>query len=67
MCSVLVGNNIDVDRGGSREVEVEEGQSLAKDWSCPFFEFSRKDNHQKCFFELVSQCGSDCLVAWWRP
>mmetsp|Transcript_86868 Transcript_86868/g.106549 ORF Transcript_86868/g.106549 Transcript_86868/m.106549 type:complete len:196 (-) Transcript_86868:20-607(-) len=52
---VLVGNKCDlVDQ---RAVDSSEGQKLAKDWGCAFFEASAKDkiNNENCFYEVVRQ------------
>jgi len=52
---VLVGNKCDL--GPERQVPNEEGQKLANEWGCPFFETSakKKINHDECFFQLVRE------------
>ena len=36
---------------------TEQGEALAKEWGCPFFETSAKTkiNHEECFFQIVRQ------------
>ncbi|CAE7837216.1 K-RAS [Symbiodinium microadriaticum] len=52
---VLVGNKCDLE--STREVTKEQGQSLATEWGCPFFEASAKNkiNHEECFFQVVRE------------
>ena len=52
---VLVGNKCDLDE--ERQVETMEGENLAKEWNCPFFESSARHiiNVDEIFFELVRQ------------
>mmetsp|Transcript_86867 Transcript_86867/g.106548 ORF Transcript_86867/g.106548 Transcript_86867/m.106548 type:complete len:196 (-) Transcript_86867:127-714(-) len=52
---VLVGNKCDLE--DQRAVNLNEGQKLAKDWGCAFFEASAKDkiNNETCFYEVVRQ------------
>eukprot|EP00602_Paraphysomonas_sp_CaronLab_P007756 CAMPEP_0185026518 /NCGR_PEP_ID=MMETSP1103-20130426/10836_1 /TAXON_ID=36769 /ORGANISM="Paraphysomonas bandaiensis, Strain Caron Lab Isolate" /LENGTH=194 /DNA_ID=CAMNT_0027560131 /DNA_START=29 /DNA_END=613 /DNA_ORIENTATION=+ len=52
---VLVGNKCDLE--ATREVTKEQGQSLATEWGCPFFEASAKTkvNHEECFFQVVRE------------
>lgn len=52
---VLVGNKCDLD--DERDVKKEEGESLAAEFGCPFFETSAKDhiNVDECFRELVRE------------
>jgi len=52
---VLVGNKLDLEK--DRKVTTEEGQALARELGCPFFESSAKTHHnvQEAFFELVRQ------------
>ena len=52
---VLVGNKCDLDE--ERQVETMEGENLAKEWNCPFFESSGRHriNIDEIFFELVRQ------------
>jgi GTPase KRas protein len=52
---VLVGNKCDLKE--QRQVELVEGQDLAKNWGCAFFETSAKEkiNNEACFFELVRE------------
>jgi GTPase KRas len=52
---VLAGNKCDLDN--TRQVSVEEGSALSKQWKCPFFETSAKMkiNNTECFYELVRE------------
>jgi len=52
---VLVGNKCDLK--DERQVKYEEGQALAKQWGCPFYETSakKKYNNEACFFDLVRE------------
>ena len=52
---VLVGNKCDLDE--ERQVEKSEGENLAKEWNCPFFETSARFriNIEEIFFELVRE------------
>jgi len=52
---VLVGNKADLK--DQRQVAYEQGQNLAKEWGCPFFETSAKIklNNEACFYELVRE------------
>eukprot|EP00808_Paulinella_micropora_P015039 g65043.t1 len=52
---VLAGNKADLK--DQRQVKYDDGQALAKQWACPFFETSAKIklNNEACFFELVRQ------------
>eukprot|EP00483_Globobulimina_turgida_P006720 UN06731 len=52
---VLVGNKCDLE--DQRQVQVSEGQGLAKEWAenSTFFETSAKEkiNHEECFYAAV--------------
>jgi GTPase KRas protein len=50
-----VGNKCDLE--DEREVKKEEGEQLAAQFNCPFFETSAKDhvNVDECFRELVRE------------
>ena len=52
---VLVGNKSDLEE--ERQVETMEGENLAKEWNCPFYESSarHKINIEEMFFDLVRQ------------
>jgi GTPase KRas protein len=52
---VLVGNKCDLK--DERQVDINEGNEMAKKWGCPFFETSAKLklNNESCFFELVRE------------
>ena len=52
---ILLGNKCDLDH--TRQVSKEEGQILAKQLNCPFFEISAKDNINvtEAFSELIRQ------------
>eukprot|EP00011_Vannellida_sp_DIVA3-517-6-12_P010126 CAMPEP_0114611720 /NCGR_PEP_ID=MMETSP0168-20121206/4261_1 /TAXON_ID=95228 ORGANISM="Vannella sp., Strain DIVA3 517/6/12" /NCGR_SAMPLE_ID=MMETSP0168 /ASSEMBLY_ACC=CAM_ASM_000044 /LENGTH=200 /DNA_ID=CAMNT_0001822701 /DNA_START=193 /DNA_END=795 /DNA_ORIENTATION=+ len=52
---VLVGNKCDLE--DERDVKKEEGEALAAEFGCPFFETSAKDhiNVDECFRELVRE------------
>lgn len=52
---VLVGNKCDME--GERQVSFDQGQTLAQDWGCPFFEASAKAkiNNEECFYEVVRE------------
>lgn len=52
---VLVGNKCDLE--DERDVKKEEGEALAAELGCPFFETSAKDhiNVDECFRELVRE------------
>ena len=52
---VLVGNKCDLDE--ERQVETIEGENLAKEWNCPFFESSarHKINVYEMFSKLVKE------------
>eukprot|EP00168_Porphyra_purpurea_P007550 TRINITY_DN19501_c0_g1_i1.p2 TRINITY_DN19501_c0_g1~~TRINITY_DN19501_c0_g1_i1.p2 ORF type:complete len:201 (+),score=55.46 TRINITY_DN19501_c0_g1_i1:178-780(+) len=52
---VLVGNKCDLE--DERDVKKEEGEALAAEFECPFFETSAKDhiNVDECFRELVRE------------
>jgi GTPase KRas len=54
---VLVGNKCDLGQGSDRQVSFEQGQILAKDVACPFFETSAKDviNVDECFVQLARE------------
>lgn len=50
---VLVGNKCDL--SDDRQVSLEEGEALAAQWGCSFYETSAKTklNSEVCFFDLV--------------
>ena len=50
---VLAGNKCDLEE--QRQVPTSEGQELAKDWECAFFETSARDkiNNVDCFYKVV--------------
>ena len=50
---VLAGNKCDLE--DSRQVQTNEGQQLAKEWECAFFETSARDkiNNVDCFYKVV--------------
>jgi GTPase KRas protein len=52
---VLVGNKCDLK--DERQVEIAEGEELAKTWGCKFYETSAKLklNNEACFFQLVRE------------
>merc|ERR1712100_220397 len=52
---VLAGNKCDLN--DQRQVSTEEGQKLAAERNCPFFETSAKSkiNNEACFNELVRE------------
>eukprot|EP01006_Ploeotia_vitrea_P023374 TRINITY_DN55826_c1_g1_i2.p2 TRINITY_DN55826_c1_g1~~TRINITY_DN55826_c1_g1_i2.p2 ORF type:complete len:193 (-),score=127.68 TRINITY_DN55826_c1_g1_i2:1392-1970(-) len=52
---VLAGNKCDLE--SERQVAKEDGQKLAAEWGCPFFETSAKSkiNNEECFFQLVRE------------
>eukprot|EP01091_Cochliopodium_minus_P002718 TRINITY_DN1256_c0_g1_i5.p1 TRINITY_DN1256_c0_g1~~TRINITY_DN1256_c0_g1_i5.p1 ORF type:complete len:186 (-),score=37.62 TRINITY_DN1256_c0_g1_i5:160-717(-) len=52
---VLIGNKVDLE--DQRAVTKEEGQNLAKEWNCPFFESSAKTryNIEELFYDLIRQ------------
>ena len=52
---VLCGNKCDLEN--DRQISKEQGQQLADQWKCKFYETSAKMkiNHQECFFEIVRQ------------
>ncbi|VEL42352.1 unnamed protein product [Protopolystoma xenopodis] len=54
---VLVGNKVDLARLGRREVESEDAEALAREWCCPHFETSARDNEgvDDIFVEIVRQ------------
>eukprot|EP01084_Bolivina_argentea_P007725 14500_1 len=54
---VLVGNKCDLDN--QRQVSRQEGENLAKEWNCPFFESSAKQqiNNIEIFHECTRQIG----------
>jgi len=55
---VIAGNKCDLrDPSDTSQVTEEEGQQLAKDWECPYFETSAKDkiNNEECFHEVVRE------------
>lgn len=51
----IVGNKVDLEREGQREVSTEEGQQLATSLDCLFFEASAKEmiNVEETFLELT--------------
>jgi GTPase SAR1 family protein len=51
----IVGNKVDLEREGQREVSTEEGQQLATGLGCLFFEASAKEmiNVEETFLELT--------------
>ena len=52
---VLIGNNCDMEQ--ERSVNIRDGQILASEWGCPFFETSARTglNVAEAFFEIVHQ------------
>eukprot|EP01091_Cochliopodium_minus_P002716 TRINITY_DN1256_c0_g1_i1.p1 TRINITY_DN1256_c0_g1~~TRINITY_DN1256_c0_g1_i1.p1 ORF type:complete len:143 (-),score=34.57 TRINITY_DN1256_c0_g1_i1:330-758(-) len=52
---VLIGNMVDLE--DERMVMKEEGQNLAKEWNCSFFECSAKtrENIEELFYDLIQQ------------
>jgi GTPase KRas protein len=52
---VLIGNKCDLE--ADRQVSSSEGQELAKNFGCPFFESSAKTrvNVEESFYELVRE------------
>ena len=61
---VLVGNKCDLEE--ERQVETMEGENLAKEWNCPFYESSARHriNVEEMFYDLVRQIRrthSDCI------
>jgi len=50
---VMAGNKCDLEN--SRQVTAEEGQKLAEEWNCAFFETSARDkiNNVECFYKVV--------------
>ena len=50
---VLAGNKCDLE--DSRQVPKSEGEQLAKEWECAFFETSARDkiNNVDCFYKVV--------------
>jgi len=55
VCLILVGNKCDL--VNERVVSTEEGKACAKQWNCPFFEASAKEdiNVDETFYELVRE------------
>jgi GTPase KRas len=53
--SVLVGNKCDL--VNERDVQTSEGEELAQQWGCPFFEASAKEkiNNEECFYQVVRE------------
>ena len=53
---VLAGNKCDLE--DQRQVPTNEGQELAKEWECAFFETSARDkiNNVDCFYKVVQLC-----------
>ena len=56
---VLVGNKCDL--ADERQVKVEEGQELAKQWGCKFMEASAKEkiNNEEVFHQVVREIRSE--------
>jgi len=55
---VIAGNKCDLrDTNDSTQVPTSQGEELAKEWGCPFFETSAKDkiNNEECFYEVVRE------------
>jgi GTPase SAR1 family protein len=52
---MLIGNKCDLE--STRKVSKENGQALATQWGCSFFEVSAKENinHEECFFQMVRE------------
>ena len=50
---VIAGNKCDLEN--ERKVSYQEGEKLAKEWNCPFFETSAKTkiNNVECFYKIV--------------
>jgi len=55
---VIAGNKCDLrDDNDTNQVRKAQGEALAKEWGCPFFETSAKDkiNNEECFYEVVRE------------
>jgi GTPase KRas protein len=55
---VIAGNKCDLrDPNDGNQVPKSQGEELAKEWGCPFFETSAKDkiNNEECFYEVVRE------------
>ena len=52
---VLVGNKCDLET--NRQITIDQGEELADQWKCKFFETSAKMaiNNKECFYEVVRQ------------
>lgn len=57
---VLVGNKCDLD--GEREVPTKDGENLAQEWGCSFFESSAKTCHN--VHEVFSKLIEELMQSW---
>jgi len=55
---VIAGNKCDLrDENDPRQVKKTEGEELAKEWGCVFYETSAKErvNNEECFYQVVRE------------